>query len=78
MLLIKQRNLPSKKGMRKKMVIEKKETITKTEIKIKTNFKVIKNLSKTMKMVGIKLKKKTGNVNLEPKKIQTVMKNKLN
>ena len=39
MLLIKQRNLPIKKGMRKKMVKEKKETITKMEIKIKINFK---------------------------------------
>ena len=54
MLLIKQRNLPIKKGMRKKMVKEKKGTITKMEIKIKINFKVIKNLSKMMKMNGIK------------------------
>lgn len=54
MLLIKQRNLPIKKVMRKKMVKEKKGTITKMEIKIKINFKVIKNLSKMMKMNGIK------------------------
>lgn len=54
MLLIKQRNLPIKKGMRKKMVKEKKGTITKMEIKIKINSKVIKNLSKMMKMNGIK------------------------
>ncbi len=54
MLLIKQRNLPIKKGMRKKMVKEKKGTITKMEIKIKINFKVIKNLNKMMKMNGIK------------------------
>ena len=54
MLLIKQRNLPIKKGMRKKMVKEKKGTITKMEIKIKINFKVIKNLNKMMKMNGMK------------------------
>jgi len=54
MLLIKQRNLPIKKGMRKKMVKEKKGTITKMEIKIKINFKVIKNLNMMMKMNGIK------------------------
>lgn len=54
MLLIKQRNLPIKKGMRKKMVKEKKGTITKMEIKIKINSKVIKNLNKMMKMNGIK------------------------
>lgn len=54
MLPIKQKNLPIKKGMRKKMVKEKKGTITKMEIKIKINFKVIKNLNKMMKMNGIK------------------------
>lgn len=78
MLLIKQRNLPIKKGMKKKMVIEKKGIIIKMEIKIEINFKVIRNLNKKMMMIGIKLRKKTGNVNLEPKKIQTAMKNKLN
>jgi hypothetical protein len=60
------------------MVIEKKGIIIKMEIKIEINFKVIRNLNKKMMMIGIKLRKKTGNVNLEPKKIQTAMKNKLN
>lgn len=58
------------------MVKEKKGTITKMVIKIEINSKVIKNLSRTMMMIGIKWKKKTENVNIETNKIQTAMKNK--
>jgi hypothetical protein len=58
------------------MVKEKKGTITKMAIKIEINSKVIKNLNRTMMMIGIKWKKKTENVNIETNKIQTAMKNK--
>ena len=58
------------------MVKEKKGTITKMVIKIEINSKVIKNLSRTMMMIGIKWKKKTENVNIKTNKIQTAMKNK--
>jgi len=76
MLLINQRNLLSKKEMKRKMVKEKKGTITKMVIKIEINSMVIKNLSRTMMMIGIKWKKKTENVNIKTNKIQTAMKNK--
>jgi hypothetical protein len=58
------------------MVKEKKGTITKKVIKIEINSMVIKNLSRTMMMIGIKWKKKTENVNIKTNKIQTAMKNK--
>ena len=58
------------------MVKEKKGTITKMVIKIEINSKVIKNLNRTMMMIGIKWKKKTENVNIETNKIQTALKNK--
>ena len=58
------------------MVKEKKGTITKMAIKIEINSKVIKNLNRTMMMIGIKWKKKTENVNIKTNKIQTAMKNK--
>ena len=76
MLLTKQRKQEKMMVMKKKLVKEKKETIIKMVIKIKINFKVIKNLNKMMKMIGIKLKKRTENVSPEFKKIKTVMKNK--
>lgn len=76
MLLTKQRKQEKMMVMKKKLVKEKKETIIKMGIKIKINFKVIKNLNKMMKMIGIKLKKRTENVSPEFKKIKTVMKNK--
>lgn len=76
MLLTKQRKQEKMMVMKKKLVKEKKETIIKMGIKIKINFKVIKNLNKMMKMIGIKLKKRTENVSPELKKIKTVMKNK--
>ena len=76
MLLINQRNLQNKREMKRKMVKEKKGTITKMAIKIEINSKVIKNLNRTMMMIGIKWKKKTENVNIKTNKIQTAMKNK--
>jgi len=59
------------------MVKGKKETIIKMVIKIKTNFKEIKNLNKTMMMIGTKWKREIENVNLESRKIKTAMKNKI-